>query len=187
MRSKVTHLPNEILYQDSNDQNQLFPRLQRKDQGKIQIDSKEREQSSMNCLLISLKALNLGLFTSTRPSEKAAVRSKKGQDTEDGVLWWTATPQWQFAAIILDSSDYSACLHSGSLSSERRLYKEGCIQTCLLKKLELRPHEDRLWLAGDSPNFLPEEGVLLRYHFVIYILKFLESTKPFWCGFLPHL
>lgn len=31
MGSKVTHLPNEILYQHSNDQNQLFPRLQRED------------------------------------------------------------------------------------------------------------------------------------------------------------
>lgn len=121
MRSKVIHLPNEILYQDSNDQNQLFPRLQRKDQGKMQICSQERELSSLNCLLISLKALNQGLFTSTRASEKAAVHSRKGQDAADGVLWWAATPQWQFAAIILDSSDYSVCPHAGSLSSERRL------------------------------------------------------------------
>ena len=134
MRSKVIHLPNEILYQDSNDQNQLFPRLQRKDQAKMQIGSQEREQSSLNCLLISLKALNQGLFTGTRPSEKAAVHFKKGQDAADGVLWWAATPQWQFAAIILDSSDYSVCPHAGSLSSERRLYKEGSIQTCLPKK-----------------------------------------------------
>ena len=52
----------------------------------MQICSQERELSSLNCLLISLKALNQGLFTSTRASEKAAVHSKKGQDAADGVL-----------------------------------------------------------------------------------------------------
>lgn len=36
-------------------------------------------------------------------------------------------------------------------------------QAGLLWNFELWPHEDKFWLAGNSTNFLPEEGALLRY------------------------
>lgn len=61
-------------------------------------------------------------------------------------------------------------------------------QAGLLWNFELWPHEDKFWLAGNSTNFLPEEGALLRYLPIFFFsLKFLESTEPFWRGFLPHL
>lgn len=50
-----------------------------------------------------------------------------------------------------------------------------------LWNLELRPHEDRFWLPGDSFNFLPEEGCYSRYlaFFFLIFSSFLSPQNSF--------